>query len=61
MKSPYLHLMNFKKSQWNTNRLAPWEDESKVSRFEVTEETQEFYISQKGILRTLRDSNNGIC
>ena len=61
MKSPYLHLMNFKKSQWNTNRLASWEDESKVSRFEVTEETQEFYISQKGILRTLRDSNNGIC
>jgi hypothetical protein len=53
--------MNFKKSQWNTNRLAPWEDESKVSRFEITEETQEFYISQKGILRSLRDSNNGIC
>ena len=53
--------MIFKESQWNTNRLAPWDDVSKVSRFVVTEETQEFYISQKGILRSLRDSNNGIC
>jgi len=53
MKSPYLHLMDFKQSQWNTRSIAPWSNESIISKFSLTEDTFEFYIHKNGISPSL--------